>query len=313
MVKIVLKKLAKWLAIAVGALSIALVAMWWCHRPAHSDPTVSIGSLERYKTFQSRYVTPREVAVWLPEGYHRGDSCDVVYMHDGQMLFDATTTWNGREWAVDEVAGSLMASDSLRRLIVVAINNSGDRLQEYFTDGAWQFLPLAEQSDVDKDKLLGDEYLRFVVEEVKPFVDSTYCPLGGPEHTFMMGSSMGGLISLYALCEYPQVFGGVACLSTHLSMSYVGHGSDKRHWQDALLNYLAARLPAAGSHRVYMDHGTEGLDAEYAIPQQRVDSLFAARGWDTSHYMSRVYTGHDHTESDWARRLDVPFLFMLSN
>lgn len=117
--------------------------------------------------------------------------------------------------------------------------------------------------------------------------------------------------TIFAFIVLLQVFGGVACLSSHLSMSHVGHGSDKRHWQDALLNYLAARLPYAGSHRIYMDHGTEGIDAEYVIPQQRVDSLFTARGWDTDHYMSRVYTGHDHNESDWSRRLHVPLLFLL--
>lgn len=307
----VLKKIAIVTGVVVGILVVALACLWWCARPENSDPTVAVGTIERYKDFASRYVEPREVAVWLPQGYRRGDSCDVLYMHDGQMLFDATTTWNRREWSVDEIAGRMMAADSLRRFIIVAVNNSDNRLEEYFPEGAWRYLPPAEQRDVAKDKLLGDKYLRFLVEEVKPFVDSTYHPLDGPGHTFVMGSSMGGLISLYALCEYPQVFGGAACLSSHLSMTYVGHGSGEGPWQEAFVRYLDARLPAANSHLVYMDHGTQGFDADYGVPQQRVDSLFAAKSWDNVHYMSRVYQGHDHNETDWARRLDVPLYFLL--
>ena len=116
---------------------------------------------------------------------------------------------------VDEVLGRLMADGSVKRTIVVGIDNTPDRLRE--------LLPGKIQSYMDEDDIedpayaLGDSYLKFVTEEVKPFIDSLYRPLTDREHTFIAGSSMGGLISLYALCEYPEVFGGAACLSSHIS------------------------------------------------------------------------------------------------
>ena len=84
----------------------------------------------------------------------------------------------------------------------------------------------ADRKDVDMKRLTADAYLQFIVKELKPFIDERYKPLTGREHTFMMGSSMGGLISLYALCEYPQVFGGVGCLSSHLSMAHLSRSMD---------------------------------------------------------------------------------------
>ena len=302
---------SKWLWIAAAALLAGTAAVWWLLRPGDKAVVVSSGGLERFTHFESQYVEPRTVSVWLPSGYRVGDPCDVLYMHDGQMLFDANTTWNGQEWQVDEIVGQLIGDSLMRRCIVVGIDNTDRRLQEYFPTKAWQHLPAGIRDNAVVDELLGDDYLQFVVEEVKPFVDARYRPLTSREHTFMMGSSMGGLISLYALCEYPQVFGGVACLSTHLSFKHLGHGADGAQWAEAFSHYLAAHLPASGSSLVYMDRGTEDIDASYAPHQQRVDSIFAARGWDAEHYVSHVFEGHEHNEIFWAKRLEQPLVFLL--
>ena len=196
---------------SIGALLLLLGAMAWFMRPPkNSIPTVARGTLERFPQFTSQYVPSRDVVVWLPEGYQTGDSCDVLYMHDGNMLFDATTTWNRREWQVDEVTDSLIQAGLIRPCIVVGIYNTDDRLTEYFPAKTWQHVAEADRKDADLKKLTADAYLQFIVEELKPFIDQRYKPLTTREHTFMMGSSMGGLISLYALCEYPQEFGGVA-------------------------------------------------------------------------------------------------------
>ena len=129
--------------------------------------------------------------------------------------------------------------------------------------------------------------------------------------SIMMGSSMGGLISLYALCEYPQVFGGVACLSTHLSFDHLDYGTTSDQWAEAFRQYVSRQLPPYGGHMVYMDHGTEGLDGEYAEHQERLDSVFKAQGWDRKHYLSRVFEGHEHKEIFWSKRLEQPLLFLL--
>lgn len=305
------KRNKKWLWTVLVASAGLIAAVWWILRPVNKVPEVSTGRLERFVGFESRYVSPRTVSVWLPEGYHTGEECDVLYMHDGQMLFDASTTWNGQEWQVDEIVGQLVSDSTIRRCIVVGIDNTSDRLAEYFPVNSRQFLPAELSENVHVDKLQGNDYLRFIIEEVMPFVERRYQPLTGREHTFMMGSSMGGLISLYALCEYPQVFGGVGCLSSHLSFSHLGFGIEGESWAEAFRDYVAARLPEANSSRVYMDHGTEDFDAEYGPYQEYIDNIFHANGWDNQHYVSLVFEGHEHKEIFWAKRLERPLLFLL--
>ena len=304
------KKMILW---SIGALLLLLGAMAWFMRPPkNSIPTVARGTLERFPQFTSQFVPSRDVVVWLPEGYQTGDSCDVLYMHDGNMLFDATTTWNRREWQVDEVTDSLIQAGLIRPCIVVGIYNTDDRLTEYFPAKTWQHVAEADRKDADLKKLTADAYLQFIVEELKPFIDQRYKPLTTREHTFMMGSSMGGLISLYALCEYPQVFGGVACLSSHLSMAHLPNGVDGEPWATGFRNYVGQHLPEANGSLVYMDHGTEGFDADYGQYQEQLDSVIRAKGWDAQHYMSLVFDGDDHNETCWGKRLNQPLQFLLS-
>ena len=304
------KKMILW---SIGALLLLLGAMAWFMRPPkNSIPTVARGTLERFPQFTSQYVPSRDVAVWLPEGYQTGDSCDVLYMHDGNMLFDATTTWNRREWQVDEVTDSLIQAGLIRQCIVVGIYNTDDRLTEYFPAKTWQHVAETDRKDADLKKLTADAYLQFIVEELKPFIDQRYKPLTTREHTFMMGSSMGGLISLYALCEYPQVFGGVACLSSHLSMAHLPNGVDGEPWATGFRNYVGQHLPEANDSFIYMDHGTEGFDADYGQYQEQLDSVIRAKGWDAQHYMSLVFDGDDHNETCWCKRLNQPLQFLLN-
>ena len=302
-----------WLWI-VGVLLLLLAGVAWCMRPPKNKiPVVSHGTLERFPQFKSQYVIPeRDVVVWLPEGYQTGDSCDVLYMHDGQMLFDATTTWNRQEWYVDEMMDSLIKAGKIRPCIVVGIYNTSDRLTEYYPDKTVQHVAEADRKKAKTDKLAGDAYLKFIVEELKPFIDDRYHPLTGREHTFMMGSSMGGLISLYALCEYPQVFGGVACLSSHLSMALLPDGFDGKPWAAGFRDYVGQHLPEANGSLIYMDHGTEDFDADYAEYQTLLDSLIVSKGWDKQHYKSLVFEGDGHNETCWAKRLDQPLQFLLA-
>ena len=179
------KKMILW---SIGALLLLLGAMAWFMRPPkNSIPTAARGTLERFPQFTSQFVPTRDVVVWFPESYQTGDSCDVLYMHDGNMLFDATTTWNRREWQVDEVTDSLIQAGLIRPCIVVGIYNTDDRLTEYFPAKTWQHVAEAGRKDADLKKLTADAYLQFIVEELKPFIDQRYKPLTTREHTFMMG------------------------------------------------------------------------------------------------------------------------------
>lgn len=304
------KKMFFWV---IGVLLLLLAGIAWCMRPPkNSIPTVTLGSLERFPEFASKFLASRDVVVWLPEGYQTGDSCDVLYMHDGNMLFDATTTWNRQEWKVDEVMDSLIKAGEIRPCIVVGIYNTDERLAEYLPAKTSQYVAEADRKDVDMKRLTADAYLRFIVEELKPFIDERYKPLTAREHTFMMGSSMGGLISLYAICEYPQVFGGVACLSSHLSMAHLSRSLDSELWATGFRNYVAQHLPETNGSLIYMDHGTKAFDKDYGKYQELLDSVFRSNGWDEEHYKSLVFEGHSHNETAWSQRLHHPLLFLLA-
>lgn len=295
--------------VAVLITCCATVAL--AQEPVASSLKVSAGSIEFYPQFKSQYMSARNVTVWLPDGYRPGEPCDVLYMHDGQMLFDAGSTWNHQEWMVDEVLGRLINEGKTRRCIVVGIDNSPERLNDYFPTKCYNFVPGDKRGEADATSSKGDEYLKMLVNEVKPFIDNHYHPLTGREHTFVMGSSMGGLISLYALCEYPQVFGGAVCMSTHVSMQFFNPSFDSDAWAQGFRDYVKSHLATPNSALIYMDRGTVELDGTYKPAQDLMDATLRGLGWDEKHFTSRVFEGHKHMETFWAERLDQPLLFIL--
>lgn len=281
--------------------------------PGASAQRVQFGRLERWAPFPSRAVPPRPVEVWLPPGYDGRRPHAVVYMHDGQMLFDPSTTWIKQAWAVDRIAAPLLAGGLLRDFIVVGIwNRPEQRHSEYFPQA---LVPMLQDSPVAARYLQGqvkfspssDAYLRFIVEELKPAIDARYATIAARESTFLMGASMGGLISIYGHCEYPQVFGGAAALSTH----WIGVYERNDDIPGAALAYLKAKLPPAGMLRLYMDRGTTDLDALYDQAQLRVDALMASLGHGAPQLVSRVFEGQGHNERAWSSRLGEPLRFLL--
>ncbi|HEY0945880.1 MAG TPA: ChaN family lipoprotein [Opitutaceae bacterium] len=276
--------------------------------------TPSRGRIDRYTAFPSRHVVARNVDVWLPDGYSPARRYTVVYMHDGQMLFDRSIAWNGADWRADEVVSALLDQHAIAECIVVGIWNTGAlRHREYFPQK-----PFAALAEPDRQRLLAgalpggpraDAYLSFLVEELKPFIDTHYSTHRDADHTVIAGSSMGGLISIYALCEYPQVFGRAACLSTHwIGLMDAGKPDTV---PDAFVDYLEKRLPPPGMHRIYFDHGDVGLDGLYAPTQERVDALMRKKGYRAADWSSRVFSGKEHSEDAWSERLHIPLTFLL--
>lgn len=283
-------------------------------------PQVTVGSIERLERFSSRYVEARDIDVWLPPGYSADKRYQVLYMHDGQMLFDANTTWNKQAWNVHLNLAALMAQGAVPDTLIVAIPNAGKyRYSEYFPKKYLAGVPPNERADylrrAQHGKALSDAYLRFIVKELKPAIDKRFSTRTDAASTFLMGSSMGGMISVYALCEYPQVFGGAAALSTH----WVGKPSvwgtpakiQNTAFPMAAFRYLKQHLPAPEAHRLYMDHGTVGLDAIYGPHQGFVDEIVREARYTDAQWQSRVFEGTDHTEKDWSARLDIPLAFLL--
>ncbi len=286
-------------------------------QPAHT----ASGRVQRFERFPSRHVDARTVDVWLPDGYDGTQRFAVLYMHDGRGLFDSAITWNHLEWGVDEALGPLMASGTIRNTIVVGVwHNNAKRHIEYLPQRAYFLMSEAEQRSVIETDSKGpgappdvrpisDAYLRFLVTELKPFIDSAFATRTDRENTFVAGSSMGGLISMYAICEYPRVFGGAACFSTH----WPGSGGLGSPVPAALMRYMREFLPAPDTHKLYFDYGTEGLDSLYKPFQAQADEIIRDRGFTAKNWMTLEYPGEEHSERAWRKRLAIPFTFLLGN
>jgi DUF1680 family protein/predicted alpha/beta superfamily hydrolase len=285
-----------------------------------NEVQTSAGTIRRFSNFPSAYVAARTVDVWLPEGYDKKKKYAVLYMHDGQMLFDSTTNWNRQEWGVDETVGKLIQEKKIKDCIVVGIFNTASRHPEYFPKKALDYLSPEEKNTAlniaygdDKKPLLqdgpiSDRYLQFLVTELKPFIDSAFSTLKGQPNTYIAGSSMGGLISMYAICEYPEVFGGAACLSTHWPGLFP---KDNNPVPNAFIAYLKDNLPDPKTHTFYFDYGDQTMDAMYPPLQKKVDEVLKAKGFTDKNWETKFYPGKDHSEKSWNERLDKPLLFLL--
>lgn len=283
-------------------------------------PDVMEGKIEHLENFSSKFVTPRNIDIWLPKGYSSKQKYAVLYMHDGQMLYDATTTWNKQAWDVDDVASQLMNEKKTKNFIVVGVWNGGEtRHKDYFPQKPYESLSqlqkdfvVAELQKMGRTKEVfqpvSDNYLKFLVTELKPYIDSHFSVKTDKENTFIAGSSMGGLISMYAICEYPQIFGGAACLSTHWPGIF---SMENNPIPQAFYSYLSEKLPDPKSHKMYFDYGTATLDALYPPLQAEVDKIMQQKGFTKENWQTLKFEGEDHSERAWNKRLNIPLIYLL--
>lgn len=251
------------------------------------------------------------VDVWLPQNYDVTRKYPVLYMHDGQNLYDAETTWNHQSWEMDRACDSLVSAGAMQPVIVVGIHSDpAKRVGQLMPQKA------VERADINKmleevkmkgEPIKGDAYAAFVVNTLKPTIDSKYQTLTDREHTAVMGSSMGGLMSLYLICEYPEVFGGAGCLSTH----WYGSLPIENEFGGAMIEYVKEKLPDPTTHRIYFDHGTSTIDAYYGPWETRALLEAQNRGYIYGKNLdSYIDYGAPHTESAWSARVDRPLRFL---
>ena len=199
---------------------------------------------------------------------------------------------------------------NIPKIIVVGISHLGKKRYSEYT-------PAKPRSEINKRKskadisllevydkhgITSDKFLKFMVEELKPFIDTNYKTISGRDGTFLAGSSMGGLISAYAICEYPNVFGGAACMSTHWPVM-----------DGFFIEYLKSNLPNPLTHKIYFDYGTLGFDAEYEPYQVVVDSLMVLNGYEIKkNWITKKFEGDNHHEDYWRRRFHHPIKFLLN-
>lgn len=263
------------------------------------------GTIAVISSFPSVNVEARQVEVYLPAGY--GDDTTtrypVMYMHDGQNVFNPATSYGGQEWGVDEALDTLIAKGVVPPMIVVAVWNSPLRRREFMPEQPFYELPDSLQqlfADNTGGTPISDRYLAFLTAELKPHIDSVYRTLPGPATTAIAGSSFGGLISLYAMSRYPQLFGYAACISTHWIVAF----DDKlQGFPLTLISWFDRHLPDPDNHTIYFDFGTETLDQYYEPWQRVMDDRLQKGGYiEGKNWITRKFEGEEHNEVYWRER-----------
>ena len=243
------------------------------------------GNVKYHKNFKARRVLSRDIIVWLPPNY---DSLPekfypVLYMQDGQNLFDPVTSAFGKDWQIDETADSLIKSNIIQEIIIVGIYNSIKRGKEY------------------NHTELGKDYLKFLIEELKPFIDKTYRTLPDRKNTAIGGSSSGGLISFIGVWDYDCVFSKSASISPAFKIADI-------NYIIPVENYTGVKKDI----KIYIDNGGIGLEKQL---QPGVDEMLLAlkdkgfkEGRDLLFFKEPEA---EHNESAWAKRVYrfLEFLF----
>lgn len=271
----------------------------------------SVGKVERLEIYSPEMGQMMFVDTWLPESYIKDGSRSfpVIYMHDGQNLYDAFTTWNHQSWEMDSVTQKCVDEGTVQAPIIVGIHSFSDtRIGDLMPQKVFESMDSASVYD-SYGEVRGDRYGAFIVNTLKPAIDALYCTKPDRDNTFVMGSSMGGLMSFYLICEYPQIFGGAGCVSTHWPLFTDGNP----RFGDSMLRYIGTNAPDPATHKLYFDHGTATIDALYGPWQEKVNKALEEKGYSESDNMKCiVIPGATHEERAWASRVDVPLRFLLA-
>jgi predicted alpha/beta superfamily hydrolase len=265
--------------------------------PATPRASTLTGDIRRHAAFASKHVQARDVLVWLPPGYDADAArrYPVLYFHDGNNVFDVATSFAGVEWGIDETADRMVRAGTIPPFIAVAVANTPDRMDEY-TPVA--FAPHGGGRAAD--------YARFLVDELKPFMDATYRTDPSAGATGVVGSSLGGIVSLWLGLERPDVF------------RRIGVVSPAAWWGERDLTRRVAAGKGTGL-RVWMDIGTdEGTEKAgrktWLTDAQGLRDALLARGYRDGldlHY--EEIEGGRHHESAWAARVDRMLEFLLAD
>lgn len=249
----------------------------------------------------------RIIDYWAP----KAPTDRLLIAHDGQNVFDGkTSTHRRRTWEIGQSVNRISQELGSTPPAVIAIWNGNSkedpwaRLKELAPEKVLRSgvkIIVRDQIPVTVDDLYGDRYLDEIFSTIVPEVVEHLDIEMTPEKTAMIGSSMGGLSTLYAMDQHRDNFHTALALSTHWILG-----------GNPLVDTLIGNLPQPGSHKLYMSHGTKGLDAEYGPFQKRADELAQSNGYRTGHdFLSKVHVRTGHNEKSWASYIDEPISFWL--
>ena len=262
-------------------------------------PLERAGRIDRIAPIPSKHVPPREVQVWLPPGYEKELTrrYPVLYLHDGQVMFDAEAS--GAEWQVDETAQRLVLAGAIEPLVIVAVANSAARMEEYTPTST---LLSAARTGLPDDRRMGGgiaRYAEYLTTELKPEIDRRYRTRPEAAHTAVGGSSLGGLASMWLALHRADVFGAALVVSPSV------------WWDDKFILRDVADKPFAGKcrSRIRLDIGT--LEGYSALPEARqLHEALLRRGWDRESLSYLEQADGTHDEASWALRVEGMLRFL---
>jgi predicted alpha/beta superfamily hydrolase len=255
------------------------------------------GNINRHRGFPSKILgNRRDVLVYLPRGYRRLSRrhYPVLYLHDGQNVFDAATSFSGVEWGVDESAERLIKENLIEPLIVVAVANTGEqRIDEYApTRGVID----AKAKRKKRSKGLARTYGQFLIEELKPYIDRKYRTKPDAEFTGLGGSSLGGLATLAIGILYPQAFRRLMVMSPSI------------WWDDFAIYRLVDSIEQKPPLRIWLDTGTAEPGWEQA---RELLKRLVEKGWEIPKDLQYMEAqSGDHSEAAWAGRVRPALQFL---
>ena len=282
------------------------------------EPDSSGGRLLDYDRVVATGLPPQRLTIWLPPGYDSGHRrYPVLYMHDGQNLFDPARAVFGKSWHADRAMLTAMAHGRVRPHIIVGIGAPGaDRWRQYLPQDAYAAASPALQAEMTamgQGAVVSQAYLDWLTGPLKQWIDASFRTLPDRDHTAVAGSSMGGLMSCYAFLRRPEVYGRAACISSHWPATDPTRVAGARPELIGLWTALFdSHLGQPNGRRLWLDHGTATLDQFYAPYQDAVDARIAAAGWRKgTDWESRTYPGAEHEENAWAARLPEVLVWLL--
>ena len=242
------------------------------------------GKVAYHKAMKGSGINDRDVVVWFPPGYEteRTKRYPVLYMHDGQNIFDPATSAFGVDWKIDETFDSLIRKKFIPPMIVVGIYNTSDRTREY--------------GQGEK----GMAYMEFIVRKLKPFIDSVYRTKRDAKNTWVGGSSMGGLISFMLAWEYPKVFSKAICMSPAFKISTIDY-----------VKVVNASTRKSNGQSFYIDNGGVGLESQLQPGIDEMIKALKAKGFrQNKDYFLIIDPEAKHFESAWAERFPEALLML---
>lgn len=266
----------------LGGFRCIFLLIFCCFQAVFYAQNTDINNISRFtiESHQLNYV--KQIWVYLPENYQNSENAyPVIYMHDAQNLFDAETSYAG-EWQIDEFLDNF---EGIQSIIIGIEHGNEKRLDE-----------LTPFSHPEYGGGQGDEYLNFIVYTLKPYIDANFRTLSDTENTSMTGSSLGGLLSFYAVLKYPEVFGNAGVFSPSF-------------WFSNDIYTFVTDTSLAKTSRFYFVIGTE--ESEEAVPdQQKMVNLLLEKGINEQNIVNKIIEGGQHNEAFWSTQFSDAYIWL---